>query len=135
MIQGTTTIKKKKDFVLKQCAQCGQSYGPDNFTPTKSWFYPDGYLPVCNSCLKEYLREDDFSWQRVSKVCQWADIPFVPRKFEELHSMNGDDVFPIYGKVFLSEEYQDLGWEDYFNEFKRLQREAVIEDELPAFAR
>lgn len=131
MIQTPATIKPKKEFLMRPCLRCGENCTSDEYTPTKSWFYPDGFLPICNKCIRDYLKETDFSWDSVSKVCQWADIPFIPRKFEELHQMNGDDVFPVYGKVFMSEEFEDIGWNDYFKEFKRLQREATIEDELP----
>jgi hypothetical protein len=36
----------------------------------------------------------------VNKVCQWADIPFVPREWERLHELNGNDVFGVYAEVF-----------------------------------
>lgn len=130
MIKGNN-IKPPKDFISKQCARCGETFGPENFSKTKSWFYPDGYLPVCNDCLKEFLKENDFNWASINKICQYVDIPFVPTKWEELREMNGDDVFPIYALVFLGEEFEDLGWGDYFEEFKRLQEEKTIEDELP----
>ena len=131
MIKGSLRIKPPKDFLFKTCTKCGQDYGPENFTKTKSLFYPDGYLPICNNCIKDFLKENDFNWESVNKICQYCDIPFVPDKFEELHKMNGDDVFPVYALVFLGDEFEDLGWGDYFEEFKRLQRESMIEEELP----
>lgn len=131
MIKGSFNIKPPKDFLLKECTRCGQTFGPENFTKTKSYFYPDGYLPICNDCLKKFLVENEFQWDAVDKICQYADIPFVPDKFEELHKINGDDVFPIYALVFFGEEFEGLGWGDYFEEFKRLQREGYIEEELP----
>ena len=45
--------------------------------------------------------------------------------------MNGDDVFPVYADVFSSQEYEDLGWDDYFQEFKKLQSQDGIAAELP----
>lgn len=126
--------KPKKAFLLKECTMCKTSYGPDNFSKTKSIFYPDGYLPICNSCLKEYLIEKEFSWQAVDRLCQYADLPFVPSEFEKLHSMNGNDVFPKYAEVFQSSEYEGLGWDDYFKEFLKLKAEGRIEEELPQLA-
>jgi len=35
-------IEKKKNFLLKKCNLCGQSFGPGGFAKTKSIFYPDG---------------------------------------------------------------------------------------------
>lgn len=130
MIKGNN-IKPPIDFIMKTCGKCGGTFGQENFTKTKSWFYPDGYLPICNTCIKEFLRQNDFNWDAVSEVCQYADIPFIPTKWEELRQMNGDDTFPIYALVFLGEEFEDLGWADYYKEFKRLQQEKAIEEELP----
>ena len=52
----------------------------------------------------------------VDKICQMADIPFVPREFERLHDANGDDVFPVYARVFQGQEYESIGWDDYFKD-------------------
>lgn len=130
MIKGND-IKPPKDFLVKECLRCKGKFDSTNFSKTKSWFYPDGYLPICNSCLKAYLQHYNFNWSYVSKICQYADIPFVPTKWEELRKMNGDDVFPIYSLVFFDKQFEDLGWGDYFEEFKRLEQEKTIEDELP----
>ena len=123
--------KKPRAFLLKECGRCGGSFGPENFSRTKSLFFPDGYLPICNDCVEKYLIEEDFNWRAVDKICQYADIPFVPAEFEKLHQINGTKVFPLYSDIFLSEEYEELGWGDYFQAFKRLKEARSIEDELP----
>lgn len=123
--------KQKKPFILKTCSRCNGSFGPDAFSETKSFFYKDGYLPICNSCIEEYLVENNFDWEAVDKVCQYADIPFVPSEFERLHEMNGDKVFPVYAKVFLSSDYNGLDWGVYFRRFKELKEAGLIDDELP----
>lgn len=124
-------IKMPKTFLLRKCTECGSDYGPETYTKTKSIFYPDGYLPLCNECLREILEKDDFSWDVVDKICQYADIPFIPDKFEDLRAVHGNDVFPIYAEIFFSEEFEGIGWGNYFREFKRLKEEGAIEDELP----
>ena len=123
--------KQRKPFILKTCSRCNGSFGPDAFSETKSFFYKDGYLPICNSCIEEYLVENNFDWEAVDKVCQYADIPFVPSEFERLHEMNGDKVFPVYAKVFLSSDYNGLDWGVYFRKFKELKEVGLIDDELP----
>ena len=124
-------IRPPKTFLLKTCTKCSNDFGAESFTRTKSVFYPDGYLPICNDCLADILREGDYNWDLVDKICQYSDIPFIPDKFEELHKIHGDKVFPIYAEIFFSEEFEGLGWGDYFKEFKRLQEEGSIEEELP----
>ena len=123
--------KAPAPFVVKKCNICGGSYGPESFIKTRSLFYPDGYLPVCADCVEKMLTEQDFNWELVDKLCQYADIPFVPAEFERLHEMNGNKVFSVYAEVFLSSEYEGLGWKEYYNEFLKLKEAGVIEDELP----
>lgn len=118
-------------FHTQKCARCGRSLGINNFIRTKSWFFPNGYISICNDCISNYLVENDFNWDLVDKFCQCIDIPFVPNEFERLHKDNGNNVFPIYAEVFLSSEYEGLGWKEYFDEFKRLKNSGEIEDELP----
>ena len=127
-------IARKRTFAIKQCNRCGGALSPDAFAPTKSIFYLDGALPICNSCIADYLESYDFDWEAVNKVCQWADIPFVPREWERLHELNGNDVFAVYAEVFAQSEYEDLGWHDYFQAFKDLKASGDIEDELPGIA-
>ena len=127
-------IARKRNFALKQCAKCGASQTPDAFAPTKSIFYNDGALPICNGCIEDFLSEHDFDWKYVNKLCQWADIPFVPREWERLYEMNGSKTFGVYAEVFAQSEYEDLGWEDYFKAFRDLKASGDIEDELPGLA-
>lgn len=127
-------IARKRNFALKQCAKCGAAQTSDSFAPTKSIFYPDGSLPICNSCIADYLEQYEFDWHYVNKLCQWADVPFVPKEWERLHDMNGNDVFGVYAEVFAQSEYEDLGWSDYFQAFKDLKASGDIDDELPGIA-
>ena len=124
-------IDKKRSFLLKKCTLCGQSFGPENFAPTKSIFYPDGALPICNDCLESYLEDTGYSWDAIDKICQYVDIPFIPSEWEKIHSMNPHGAFGKYTEVFLNEEYEGIGWDDYFKEFQKLKEEGTIEQELP----
>lgn len=127
-------IARKRNFAIKQCQKCGGSFTPDAFAPTKSIFYHDGSLPICNSCIADWLEQHDFDWTFVDKLCQWADIPFVPREWERLHEMNGNEVFSVYAEVFAQTEYEGLGWSDYYQAFKDLKASGGLEDELPGLA-
>ena len=127
-------IARRRSFALKQCNRCGGSFTSDAFAPTKSIFYHDACLPICNSCIESYLIDVDFNWREVDKLCQWADIPFVPKEWERLHEMNGDKVFGVYAEVFAQSEYEGLGWDDYYKAFKELKASGDIEDELPGIA-
>ena len=127
-------IARRRNFALKQCNRCGAAQTPDAFAPTKSIFYNDGSLPICNGCIETYLVDVDFDWKEVDKLCQWADIPFVPREWERLREMNGDKTFAVYAEVFAQTEYEGLGWDDYYKAFKELKASGDIDDELPGIA-
>ena len=124
-------IKQATPFIVKTCSICGGTFGPEGFIKTKSLFYPDGYLPMCADCIKQLLIEHNFDWDLVDKLCRYADIPFIPAEFERLHESNGDNVFQVYADIFLSSEFEGLGWKQYYEEFLRLKEKGHIEDELP----
>ena len=127
-------IKKKTSFVLKTCSHCGQPSGSESFAPTKSLFYPDGVIPICNSCVEQILAQHDYDWAVVDKVCQLADVPFVPKEWERLREMTETDLFYRYASIFMSAEYEGLGWSDYHQAFLDLKRQNRLEAELPEIA-
>jgi hypothetical protein len=61
--------KPRNNFFLRACSRCGASFGPEGFSKTKSLFYPDGYLPICNDCIESILEKYEFSWEIVDKIC------------------------------------------------------------------
>ena len=127
----TPKLNQNKAFLLKTCLHCGGAYGPELYCRSKSLFFPDHYSPICNQCIENILLEKEFNWAVVDKFCQYLDIPFVPAQFEKLKEANGSKVFPIYASLFFEEEYKNLDWQMYFEEFRRLKEEKLIEDELP----
>ena len=117
---------------LKTCARCKQNRGIDAFTKTASYFYPDGTLPICNDCVNKYLEKFDYSWDAIDKVCQWADIPFIVEEWERIRALNEkEDCFKVYAKVFSNEDYNGIGWSDYFRQYKKLKESGLIEAEIP----
>lgn len=122
---------KRYSFVLKKCNRCGEQLSPDFYSPTQSIFFPDGVLPICNNCIKEFLQTENFNWKAVDKICQMGDIPFVPKEWNKFYEANGEDAFPFYARVFVSREYEGIGWDDYYNQFLELKQAKLIEDELP----
>ena len=124
-------LRVNKPFFLKECAQCHGSFGPENFLKTKSQFYPDGYVPICNDCIKKILMKNEFSWDIVDKFCQYMDIPFNPEQFENLRKTNGDDCFKVYNDLFFEGAYEGLEWRPYFEEFKELRDSGEIISTLP----
>lgn len=127
-------IQRKFKFISKKCSICGGTFGPESFAPTKSLFFADGVVPVCNDCIDGILANENDSWAVVDKVCQLADIPFVPKEWERLKAMDETNVFYRYANIFQSNEYEGLGWDDYYKAFLKLKQENDLERELPGLA-
>ena len=127
-------IARRRSFALKTCNRCQAPQTPESFAPTKSIFYADGALPICNSCIESFLEDVEFDWGEVNKLCQYADIPFVPKEWERMRELNGSNAFSKYAEVFAQSEYEDLGWSEYFEAFRALKASGELDDELPGIA-
>lgn len=122
----------QQQFLTKTCSRCGISSTSDDFAPTHSIFYPDGFIPICNHCVTEYLEENKYSWDAIDRLCQYAGIPFIVKEWTRLAEANGEDkTWEVYSKVFAAEEYQNLGWADYNNQYLKLREAGMIEEEIP----
>lgn len=88
-------------------------------------------MPICNHCVRDYLKEHNFSWEIADKLCQALDIPWIPNEFQRLREISGDDVMESYVKVFDNEQYESLDWVYYFNLYKKLEEENELKKELP----
>lgn len=117
--------------LMKTCHICGINKMIDNFIPTNYWGYPDGAYVICNDCIKEHLQECEFSWDEINILCQTLNIPFVPKEFERLHDINGDDAFPVYVKEFQEAQYERLQWREYNEAYTQLKQKDLIARELP----
>ena len=125
-------IIKNRSAAMRQCTRCGLHSPADDFAVTHSAFYPDGRLPICNSCVNELLAEHSFSWDFLDKVCQWADIPWIVKEWTRLADMNGEEhTWPVYAQVFADSCYSNLGWKDYDAQYRKLREVGLIEEEIP----
>ena len=55
--------------MLKDCVHCAGSFGPEGFAPTRSIFYPDGAITICNDCIDKIIAAEDGNWEIVDKLC------------------------------------------------------------------
>ena len=131
-------IQRTSKFTLKKCSKCGQVFGPESYAPTKSEFYSDGVVPICNDCMdnliKAHTSDTGVNWQFVNKICQMVDIPFVPAEWVKLADMNEHNVFFRYATIFQQEEYVSLDWTEYNEAYLKLKRENRLDEEIPLIA-
>lgn len=115
----------------KKCASCAVVKPATEFPDSKLWYAKDGRGAVCNACIKTYLVSCNWEWDEVDRVCQSLNIPFVPKEFERLHDINGDNVFPIYAQMFKNSRYDKFEWKDYNAKFRELASKGKIDLEMP----
>ena len=119
-------------MALKKCTKCGEEKTPANFIGVNSKFH-NGSLPICRQCIAKMISEapKDENWNIVDKLCQWADVPFVPEQWAKIYEGNGKDAFGMYVSIFRSKPYDTLDWQIYNNVYLQIQEEDRVEDALP----
>ena len=80
------------------------------------------------------IDEHGADWQFIDKLCQMADIPFVPKEWETIAEMNTSGAFYKYAQIFLNLEYDGIAWSDYFDLYRTLREAGKLEDELPGLS-
>lgn len=116
----------------KTCILCKEEQSLANFIGTRSQLL-GGSFPICRSCVSKYLinKTDDERWNAANKLCQLADIPFIPEEFDKIYQAKGSDAFGIYCSIFRDQEYNTLDWTMYNDVYNQLKEEDRIEDALP----
>ena len=119
----------------KQCCYCARTKPLSDFCKVRSKFFPGGLLNICNSCLDLMIRstKPEERWDKVNKICQWADIPFLPQEWEKVYSGNENNWFYNYCKIFNAKEFDTVSWLDYNKEFLRLHESDDLIEEVPGY--
>ena len=92
-----------------------------------------GSLPICRECLAKMISAapEEERWNVIDKICQWADVPFLPGEWEKLYQANGKDTLGVYIAIFRTEQYKTLDWMMYNNVYLQLLEEGRVEDAIP----
>lgn len=117
----------------KTCILCKEDKSLANFIGTRSPLL-GGALPICRTCVGNYLKNktEDERWNAANKLCQLADIPFIPEEFEKIYQAKGyNEAFGIYCSIFRDQQYSSLDWTMYNDAYNQLKEEERVEDALP----
>jgi chaperonin GroEL (HSP60 family) len=68
----------------------------------------------------------------MDKICQWADVPFIPEEFDKIYEGHGRDAIGFYISMFRGKPYDTLDWKIYNDVYLTLKDENRVEDALPA---
>lgn len=121
--------------LFKKCTYCNREKPTTEYTRSRCKFFADSYLPICNSCLDLIIRstKDDERWNKVNKLCQWADIPFIPSEWEKIYSAENNGWFATYCRVFGAKEFDALNWQEYNDVYLKLHQSGDLIDEVPDY--
>jgi hypothetical protein len=57
------------------------------------------------------INAEGANWTFIDKLCQMANIPFLPKEWENIAEMTGGaGTFGKYAEIFLSSEYDGIEW-------------------------
>lgn len=119
-------------MALRKCTKCGEEKTVAHFIGVNSPLH-NGALPICRECLAKMIQDapKDENWNCVDKLCQWADVPFVPEEWSKIYQGHGKDAFGIYVSIFRNKPYNTLDWQAYNYTYLKIQEEERVEDALP----
>lgn len=123
------------DKFFKTCSYCNRELPITSFCKTRSKFFKNGVTPICNSCLDLIIRstKPEERWDKVNKMCQWADIPFIPKEWEKIYNGNKENWFGIYSRIFNAKEFETVGWQEYNEEYLKLHQTGALMEEVPDY--
>ena len=117
----------------KKCSKCAIEKTTAHYIAVNSKFH-NGSLPICRECIGQMIsneKDESKKWNLVNKLCQWADIPFIPEEWDKIYCTKGKDAFGIYCSIFRSEPYNTLDWNMYNEVYLQLKEEQRLEDAIP----
>lgn len=120
-------------MALKRCQRCGEEKTVANYIAVNSIIH-GGSLPICRQCLAKQLdqaNQDGELWNVMDKICQWADVPFIPEEFDKIYQGHGRDAIGFYISMFRGKPYDTLDWKMYNDVYLTLKEENRVEDALP----
>ena len=117
----------------KRCQRCGEEKGTAAYIAVNSIIH-GGSLPICRQCLAKQIDtayKEDAGWDTVDKICQWADVPFIPEYWEKMYDGHGRDAIGVYISTFRGKPYETLSWKMYNDVYLQIKEENRVEDALP----
>lgn len=121
-------------MALKKCQRCGEDKTIANYIAVNNSIIHNGSLPICRQCLAKQLDQANQNgelWNVMDKICQWADVPFIPEEFDKIYAGHGRDAIGFYISIFRGKPYDSLNWKMYNEVYLQLKEENRVEDALP----
>lgn len=112
------------------CNCCGKTKRESDYYASSTPFNKaTGKIPVCKSCIWEYVQSSD-DMEKVKSALRMVDKPYLIelwRATEEECERAGKDVFKTYMKNVAMVQYRDLNWND--SEFEVVTTHKVVTEQ------
>lgn len=129
-------------MALKKCIRCKEEKTTANYIGVHNPILT-GSLPICRQCIANLIDsaaackiEDGKivakkTWNIANKICQMADVPFIPGEWEKIYQANGNEAMGVYISIFRGEQYKTLDWSSYNDVYLQLEEQNRVEDAIP----
>lgn len=121
-------------MATKKCQRCGEDKSYAHYIAVNNSIMHGGSLPICRECLTKQLDEAAHAgnlWNVANKICQWADVPFIPEEFDKMFEGQRGEAIGPYIAVFRNKPYDTLNWQQYNDVYNQIKEENRITDALP----
>lgn len=129
-------------MALKRCIRCKEEKTTANYIGVNNPILT-GSLPICRQCIAKIIDtaancvvEDGEivakkTWNVANKICQMADVPFIPAEWEKIYQAHGDEAMGVYISIFRGERYKTLDWSSYNDAYLKLEEINKVEEAIP----
>lgn len=130
----------RKLFKQRECPCCKRLLGEKDYNEVKSPFFPDNHLTICRQCLSSEAQSREGEdgdmegvWDFVNRVCEWADIPFMPEEWTKLYEANPNGALGRYLDYYKTNPYARTSWQSYEDKWKKIIESGKTTDLHPVF--
>lgn len=118
--------------LTKKCKLCSIDKSLTEYARSASDFFDDSYVDICFGCIEKRVNFKDLN--KVDKLLQWADIPFLPDDWIETWEANGNETFRIYAiKHGLNKFNKNVNWSDTNEMWRTREESGNIQENLQVF--
>lgn len=111
-----------------KCKKCKKDKGVQEFSPAYSPFWPEGHIDICYDCLDNMVDFTDLN--QVDRLCQYANMAFLPEDWRKMHKREGKMAFRKYANVYNEINYYKYDWGEQNENLKKLAEEGVVALEI-----
>lgn len=96
--------------------------------PSTGYLWPNGHINICYDCIEVFIDGDNLN--EVDRLCQHANMAFLPNEWRKLWKRDGVKAFRKYAYTYNEMNYYKYDWGEQNEALMQLAKEGVITTEL-----